>query len=173
MNRFYKVFAQCQDVKEIKRLYRGLALQNHPDRGGDEETMKLINIAYFEALKYYDGTKQGKNEATGEDIFYNYNENLEKEVLEKFKIFAGKDDLTVEILGSWIWITGDTRSHKEQLKEHGFKFSSLKSSWFWHVGKYRKRNGEASDLDGIRERYGVAADNRNAQKTKYYPNFAR
>lgn len=36
--------AASQD--EIERLYKGLARQHHPDRGGDEERMKSINEAY-------------------------------------------------------------------------------------------------------------------------------
>lgn len=31
---------------EIKKAYRSLALTHHPDRGGDEERMKLINAAH-------------------------------------------------------------------------------------------------------------------------------
>ena len=31
---------------EIKAAYRKLARENHPDRGGDEATMKRINVAY-------------------------------------------------------------------------------------------------------------------------------
>ena len=32
--------------EEIKKVYRKLALIHHPDRGGDQERMKLINAAY-------------------------------------------------------------------------------------------------------------------------------
>jgi curved DNA-binding protein CbpA len=32
--------------EKIKLKYRQLALKYHPDRGGDEEKMKLINMAY-------------------------------------------------------------------------------------------------------------------------------
>lgn len=31
---------------EIERLYKRLAVQHHPDRGGDEEEMKALNEAY-------------------------------------------------------------------------------------------------------------------------------
>lgn len=31
---------------KVKEEYRKLTLVNHPDRGGNEETMKLINAAY-------------------------------------------------------------------------------------------------------------------------------
>lgn len=34
-----------QDLKEIQAAYRRLALEMHPDRGGDVEIMKLLNSA--------------------------------------------------------------------------------------------------------------------------------
>ena len=33
------------DEKAIKKAYRKKALENHPDRGGDQEKMKSINVA--------------------------------------------------------------------------------------------------------------------------------
>ena len=33
-------------ANEIERLYKRLAVQHHPDRGGDEEEMKALNEAY-------------------------------------------------------------------------------------------------------------------------------
>lgn len=33
-------------IKEIKQKYKQLANLHHPDKGGDEETFKLINLAY-------------------------------------------------------------------------------------------------------------------------------
>jgi DnaJ-domain-containing protein 1 len=34
------------DSQAIRRQYRRLAMQHHPDRGGDDDTLKLINEAY-------------------------------------------------------------------------------------------------------------------------------
>jgi DnaJ-class molecular chaperone len=44
---------------EIKKAYKKMAIANHPDRGGDEETMKAINEAYAvlgdaQTRAYYD-----------------------------------------------------------------------------------------------------------------------
>lgn len=41
-----KYFVECKTLDELKKLYRKLALANHPDRGGDEEVMKKINEEY-------------------------------------------------------------------------------------------------------------------------------
>ena len=49
-----KYFAQCKNLEELKKEFRRLAMLHHPDRGGDQETMKAINNEYdavFPALK--------------------------------------------------------------------------------------------------------------------------
>ena len=39
-----KYFESCKTLDELKAEYRRLAMANHPDRGGDVETMKQIEI---------------------------------------------------------------------------------------------------------------------------------
>ena len=36
-------FTNCKTLDELKAEYRRLAMANHPDRGGDAETMKKIS----------------------------------------------------------------------------------------------------------------------------------
>lgn len=41
-----KYFVSVKSLADLKNQYRSLALVHHPDRGGDEETMKAINAEY-------------------------------------------------------------------------------------------------------------------------------
>lgn len=41
-----KYFTSCTTLDELKKEYRRLAMLNHPDHGGNEETMKAINNEY-------------------------------------------------------------------------------------------------------------------------------
>jgi len=45
---YYSILGAERDASqsEIERLYKRLAVQRHPDRGGDEEEMKSLNEAY-------------------------------------------------------------------------------------------------------------------------------
>jgi DnaJ domain len=45
---YYAILGASEDAspREIERLYKRLAHQRHPDRGGDEEEMKALNEAY-------------------------------------------------------------------------------------------------------------------------------
>ena len=48
MREYYKILNVKDNASqdEIKKAYRKLAIQNHPDKGGDSETFKKINEAY-------------------------------------------------------------------------------------------------------------------------------
>jgi hypothetical protein len=45
---YYSILGATEDTSpgDIERLYKRLAVQRHPDRGGDEEEMKSLNEAY-------------------------------------------------------------------------------------------------------------------------------
>lgn len=58
---------------EIERLYKRLAVQHHPDRGGCEEEMKALNEAYgvlkdAETRRAYDSERQGCPEEDENDF---------------------------------------------------------------------------------------------------------
>ena len=62
--------------------------------------------------------------------------------------------VNTEICGSWVWCSGDTRPHRPQLKELGFRWSQNKAAWYYHREPYRKRSDRDISLDEIREMYG-------------------
>ena len=56
-------FDNPQTVEELKKQYKKLAFEHHPDRGGNAEHMKQINAEYgivFERLKNIHSTSDGK-----------------------------------------------------------------------------------------------------------------
>ena len=48
---------QVGDKEELKKKYRQLAIQNHPDRGGSTEAMQNVNSAYDVLAKVLAKTK--------------------------------------------------------------------------------------------------------------------
>ena len=44
-------FINCQNLDEVKKRYKELALKFHPDRGGSTETMQQINAEYQNIIK--------------------------------------------------------------------------------------------------------------------------
>ena len=65
--------------------------------------------------------------------------------------------LTIEIVGEWVWVSGDTKPHKDKLKEFGLIWARKKKMWFWRHPDSRVFNRRETDMDKIRLKYGVVA----------------
>lgn len=66
-------------------------------------------------------------------------------------------DLTVTLCGSWLWISGETKAKKEDLKLIGCYYAPKKKLWYWRLEKegqkfYKKR--KTKTMDEIEEKYG-------------------
>ena len=159
-----KYFTNCKTLEELKQTYKKLAIKNHPDVGGDENVMKEINKEYdevFPRLKNIHVNKDGKmyehetNEAP--DDFRNIIEALMK-----------MQGVHAEIIGSFIWVTGDTRPHKESLKQLGFKWHSKKNCWYKAPEGYKRMGKKQYSMDEIKEMYGVQYEGTGKDKEDYY-----
>ena len=82
--------------------------------------MKLINAAY-QALSDYVASDTYENDDT-DDI------SLGDELNAALNAIIGLG-LEIEICGSWIWVGGDTRPHKDVLKLAGYKWAPVKKLW--------------------------------------------
>lgn len=153
----YTYFNNCQNLEEAKTRYRELAMQHHPDKGGSLTTMQAINAEYarFQAehAKSEANERQRKAHAEGRKSaadFHNIDEVTE--VLRQ-KIEAALNlNLDVELCGLWIWVTGDTKPHKEDLKANAFKWAPEKKAWYY--AGVPSFNRQKWSLDEIRETYG-------------------
>jgi hypothetical protein len=139
-------FKNVTSIDELKHQYRNLAKQYHSDHtGGSDETMKLINLEY----EYLYKTNNFNN---SNDV--NSDFEIDKIFLDKIKNIISLDGLIIELCGSWIWITGNTYSFKEILKENGFFFASVKKAWFWRPDYAKVNNYKELDLNEIKSKYG-------------------
>jgi len=146
-------FEAARTLEDVKQLYKKYARELHPDCNPDRDTtaefqemQRQYNTA-FENLKHIHVNKDG--------------ETYEKETEETPEQFAGiinallrMDGLMIELCGSWLWITGNTRAHSEELKALKFRWSKNKSAWYFHFEPYKKRSKKSVDLDTIRSMYG-------------------
>ena len=142
-------FKDCKSIEEVKETYRRLALKHHPDAGGDNDTMRIINLQYDEMK---DKKFEGINFKTGEKYETTFNPfDGFRDIIDKLIRVKG---IEIEVCGTWIWVSGDTKPHKDTLSNIGLKYSANKTAWYWHGGKYRRRSKKNYSLDEIREMYG-------------------
>lgn len=149
MNKYFK---NINTLEELKKEYKRLALANHPDRGGDVEIMKAINAEYdivFAKVKNTHVNAKGetytKENTETPDIF--------KDIIDKLIKMAG---LEIEIIGSFIWVGGNTKEHKDELKAVGFKWHSAKKLWYKSPEGYRRKTRKNMSMDEIRDAFGTS-----------------
>jgi len=143
-----KWFQECASLDEVKAMYKKLAKQYHPDLGGDTEMMQQINLEFREAsAKVINGSGLTEEEATEKIRFSEeYRQAIEKVI--------HLEGITIEVIHKWIWVTGQTRKHKDTLKAAGYFFASKKQAWYFRTDEYKVKKGGKKDLDEIRAKYG-------------------
>jgi hypothetical protein len=139
-----KVLGITGDItpEDVKAAYRAACKKYHPDVNpvGDD-MMKLINAAYA-VLKDYTGTVKDQQTDYGDALNAALN-----------GIF-GLPGLVIEICGAWLWVTGTTATHREQLKAAGFKWAPKKKAWYFRPEEYRSKGRGKASLEEIRAKYG-------------------
>lgn len=148
-------FQDCKTVNQIKAEYRRLCFIHHPDMGGDTATMQELNREYHEALSRADGeTNIGTD---GKPHTYYYNEAAEQAVMDKINELLNLRLPNIDILlvGTWVWVTGDTKPVKEQLKSLKMRWHSKRQKWYWHTKSYRRRYNSKASFNDLCDTYGV------------------
>jgi hypothetical protein len=148
-----KYFKDCKTLEEVKSLYKKLAMENHPDRGGDTATMQLINQEYAFACAYV--LKSGGFTDSEADEQIRLSEEYRK-VIEKI---INLPDIIIEVVGHWIWVTGNTYAVRKELKQAGLYFASKKLAWYYRSDAFKTKGGKKS-LDEIRDKYGSQTVNK-------------
>ena len=147
-----KWFKHPEILEDLKKQYHRLAMKHHPDVGGTEQAMKEINAEYE---KLFAALKDTHKNAEGE--FYQ-SRTATTETAAEFMDIIEKlihmDGIEIEVCGSWVWVTGNTRPHKDELKALAFRWSSNKAAWYFHRDGYKKRSKKSLTLDEIRGYYG-------------------
>jgi hypothetical protein len=104
--------------------------------------MKMVNQAY-------DALKNETGETKIEGDYSSYGEDLNN-ALNAVMGFG----FDIEICGAWIWLHGDTRPHKEKLKESGFNWAPKKKLWYFRPADYKSKGRGQFSMDDIRASHG-------------------
>ena len=155
-----KYFTNCKTAEELKKEYRKLAKQLHPDLGGDTEEFKIMQNEYeimWERLKNIHTNSNG-------ETYTKETTETPQEFINIINVLTSLTDIYIEICGSWLWITGNTKVHKEVLKNLKFRYAHKKQAWYYHTEPYRKKSKRELTLDEIRDMFGSQQYKTKAEK---------
>ena len=159
------MFENITNLDDLRKAYRAAAMKAHPDHGGSNEAMQAVNTAYeirFNQLKN-EQNRRADADPTGKTRHVNETPEQFRSVLEALlKI----DGIIIELCGSWIWVSGDTRSHKDEIKSAGCWWAKQKKMWYWRAPEDAHHGRSASTMKHIRSKYGserITSDGRHAE----------
>lgn len=122
--------------EDLKKQYRTWCKKLHPDHGGDPEAFREM-MEEYEELQLHGFKKEAQAQET----------ELTAELEKALKKIVTLEGLEIDLVGSWLWVSGETFSFKDILKEAGFKWASKRKKWYFSEEKAKgKFKGDFEEL---------------------------
>lgn len=171
-------FENCHTAEDVKLEYRRLCKEWHPDLGTteerDERTRKMqeINAAYAQASAVYRQAElkekaymDHRPEPTEQD--YADAAAVDERIRQAIEQVITLGGIEIEVCGLWVWVSGDTKPHKDMLKSAGYRWASQKGRWYFAgvpAGGWSNMT-----MEEIRFRYGSQRVSRRHSASKDAP----
>ena len=156
-----KWFNNPTSLEELKKQYGQLAKAHHPDLGGNTTDMQQINTEFdrlYSELEKADSRKHITGATHTSNTMHTSKTTTASETAAAFRAIIDKlitlDGITIEIVGSWLWLTGNTYQHRDTLKALRFSWSKSKKAWYWHSEPYIKRSRKTFTMNELKDLYG-------------------
>lgn len=143
-----KWFANVKTVEALRKKYRELLKQYHPDNpNGSIQITQEINAEYDRLFTILSKEEQAEEQSS------TYDKTAENTAFKAVLNQIININADIEIIGSWIWVQGGY-NYRELLKSINFKYAPKKKAWCWHYGEYHRHHSKEVSLDQIRSKYG-------------------
>lgn len=141
--RFFKGIATLQ---ELRNKYKELLKQYHPDNGGDAEIAKAVNAEY-DYVRTHTEMLNRPDVGDGKSYKVKWDADTSKvdaDLRATLMKIIGLAGIDIDILGNWIWVSGDTREHKDALKAAGLFYSGNRKMWYWRADGNKRKASKKS-----------------------------
>lgn len=158
-------FSACNTLEDLKKEYQRLARIYHPDAGGPQADNAIMAEVNSQHDAVFVRLKEAHNRAAADSSTIRPTTETPEEFRAIIEALMKISGITVELCGSWLWISGNTKPNKEALKAAGCMWSNSKGMWYWrhaedgcHWSRGKKSIGD------IRLKYGSQVYSSNAKQ---------
>ena len=149
-------FKGIEIIKDLKSEFRKLAKMFHPDLNKEKDGSEMKEI--LNQFKRYSNLFETESKKQGAYFQYSSYDELkfEKELLEKIILLSNMKmkEVEIELIGNWIWIFGNSKPYRLELKKIGFKWNQKRVAWFYNVTPYRKKTNKTLPTEALKILYG-------------------
>lgn len=153
-------------MDEVRSEFRRLCLKLHPDKNPKEqaehytELFKEMTAEYEIFLEWFipkaNAYNEQKAKQENKDYWTTFTFEQESEIgkmIVKLMQFKG---IIIDVCGTWLWLSGDTKPYKDRLGKNGlgFKWANQKQKWHWTPYEWKKKNHKVLPMEKIYELYG-------------------
>jgi hypothetical protein len=139
-------FLNIKSTEELKNQYRILAKKLHPDVGGNESEFTKLSNEYQELCKKFE-----------------ISDNYADFIIDLMNL----EGIEIEVRGNWTWVYGNTKPHKDILKELGFWWSAGKKEWYKKPDGYKRKSRKNFSSEEIRTMHGSKIIKTNKSSKNY------
>jgi len=140
----YDFFNGCLSLNEVKQRYLTYACRFHPVKGQDPIQLFMTRMEYHQIPR---------------DPVYAF-QQCSPDIQADYLNFPDVVDkligwqLEVEMIGSWLWVYGNTYRHREALNQMCFIYEKIKQAWYYRPASYRSFNSNPLSWEKIRALHG-------------------
>lgn len=141
-------------IEDAKKQFVKLCLKFHPDKGGTDEDMKAINAEWDYLSKHNYNIHDSKDGGTYTDWTQDVPDDVTNEFSDIITSLVTMAGLEIEVCGSWLWVGGNTKEHKDSLKGMGMRWASKKHRWYKAPKDWKRKTHRELSMDEIRSKFG-------------------